>query len=53
MLRLVVQSSFIWGAIELALHMELPPSLRLTRGIRLRVILILSLLYLSSKRFEK
>jgi hypothetical protein len=43
--RVVVKSSFIWG--------ELPPSLRLTRRIRLRVNLILSLMSLYSIRFEK
>jgi hypothetical protein len=51
--RVVIKSSFMWGAIKLALHMEYPPSLRLTRRIRLRVNLILSLLSLSSNIFEK
>jgi hypothetical protein len=51
--RVVVKSSFIWGAIKLTLHMEYPSSLRLSRRIRLRVNLILNLLSLSSNIFEK
>jgi hypothetical protein len=37
MRRVVFKSSFIWGAIKLALHMEQPMSLRLNQKIRLKV----------------
>jgi hypothetical protein len=49
MSRVVIKSSFIWGAIKLALHMEQHPNLRLNRTIRPRVKLVLNLLLISSK----
>jgi hypothetical protein len=50
--RVVFKSSFIWGAIKLALHMEQPPSLRLNRRIRLRVKFVLNLPSLSTKNLK-